>query len=150
MPQRGPSSRRVLRPGGRAAISFWGPRERNPWLGLMFDAVSAQLGCPVPPSNLPGPFSLEDADRFATVLTHAGLCDVAMSEVPVPLTVPSFEDWWIVRGALAGPLTKILASLPEDTTHAICERAREAAQPYGTPQGLEFPGVALLAGGRRA
>jgi ubiquinone/menaquinone biosynthesis C-methylase UbiE len=24
--------RRVLRPGGRAALAVWGPRERNPWL----------------------------------------------------------------------------------------------------------------------
>src|SRR5205823_2349511 len=36
--------RRVLRPGGRAAITVWGPRERNPWLGIVFDSVSAQLG----------------------------------------------------------------------------------------------------------
>src|ERR687895_799609 len=33
--------RRVLRPGGRTAIAVWGPRERNPWLGVMFDAVGA-------------------------------------------------------------------------------------------------------------
>ena len=34
---------RVLRPGGGAALAVWGPRERNPWLGLVFDAVSAEL-----------------------------------------------------------------------------------------------------------
>src|SRR5436190_18456254 len=47
--------RRVLRPGGRAAISVWGPRERNPWLGVVLDAVSDQLGFPIPPPGLPGP-----------------------------------------------------------------------------------------------
>lgn len=41
--------RRVLRPGGRVAVSVWGPRARNPWLGAMLDAVSAQVGAPVPP-----------------------------------------------------------------------------------------------------
>ena len=35
---------RVLRPRGRVALAVWGPRERNPWLGLVFDAVSAQTG----------------------------------------------------------------------------------------------------------
>src|SRR4249919_1726966 len=34
--------RRVLRPGGRAAIAVWGPRERNPWLGIVMTAVSEQ------------------------------------------------------------------------------------------------------------
>ena len=141
--------RRVLCPGGRAAVSVWGPRERNPWLGVMFDAVSAQLGCPVPPTNVPGPFSLEDADRFAGVLTEAQLSDVAISEVPVPLHAESFDDWWAVRSALAGPLTKILASMPDDVVDAIRDRAHEAARAYETPRGLEFPGVALLASGRR-
>src|SRR5215210_3550 len=51
---------RVLRPGGRFALAAWGPRERNPWLGLLLDAVSAQLGAPLPPPGIPGPFSLED------------------------------------------------------------------------------------------
>src|SRR5687767_9929790 len=54
--------RRVLRTGGRFALAVWGPRERNPWLGLVFEAVAAQLGRPVPPPGVPGPFSLGDAD----------------------------------------------------------------------------------------
>jgi ubiquinone/menaquinone biosynthesis C-methylase UbiE len=37
--------RRVLRPDGRVAIAVWGPRERNPWLGLVLEAVSAQSAC---------------------------------------------------------------------------------------------------------
>ena len=46
--------RRVLRPGGRVALAVWGPRDRNPWLGVVFDAVSAQIGAPVPPPGVPG------------------------------------------------------------------------------------------------
>src|SRR5207248_2525770 len=48
--------RRVLRPAGRVALAVWGPRNGNPWLGLVFDAVSAQIGSPVPPPGVPGPF----------------------------------------------------------------------------------------------
>src|SRR3954447_13143132 len=32
---------RVLAPGGRFAVAVWGARERNPWLGVLFDAVTA-------------------------------------------------------------------------------------------------------------
>src|SRR6185295_2765066 len=49
---------RVLRPGGRAAIAVWGPRDRNPWLGVLADAVQQHTGVPVPPPGTPGPFSL--------------------------------------------------------------------------------------------
>ena len=141
---------RVLRPAGRVALAVWGPRERNPWLSVMFDAVSAQLGCPVPPTGIPGPFSLQNADELAALLADALLQDVVVSELPVPLRAPSFDEWWTARVALAGPLTQILAALPEDTVQAIRDRARDAVRPYESTQGLEFPGLALLAGGRRA
>jgi SAM-dependent methyltransferase len=137
--------RRVLRPGGRLALAVWGPRERNPWLSVMFDAVSAQLGCPVPPDGIPGPFSLQDADQLAALLAHAGLSDVKVSEAPVPLHARSFEEWWTARCALAGPLTKILAAVPDEARAAIETRAREATEPYATADGFEFPGVALIA-----
>jgi enediyne biosynthesis protein CalE5 len=142
--------RRVLRPNGRVALAVWGRRERNPWLSVMFDAVSAQLGCPVPPTGIPGPFSLEDASELTALLVEAGLSDVEVSEVSVPLRASSFEEWWTARCALAGPLTKILASVPEETARAIRDRAREAARPYESGDGLEFPGVALIASARRA
>src|SRR6476646_576078 len=140
--------RRVLRPGGRFAVAVWGPRERNPWLGVVFDAVSAQLGRPVPPPGIPGPFSLGDADRLAGLLAAAELADVVVSELSVPLRAGSFDEWWTRTSALAGPLAQMLASLPEDAAHALRARVREATDPYETPAGLEFPGVTLLAAGR--
>jgi SAM-dependent methyltransferase len=137
--------RRVLRPGGRLALAVWGPRERNPWLGTVLDSVSAQIGAPVPPPGIPGPFALEDAAKLAALLDEAGLRDVTVSEVPVPLEVDSFDEWWRRTTALAGPLAKMLELLPDDATRELEARAREAAKPYETPDGLEFPGVTLVA-----
>jgi len=103
--------RRVLRPGGRVALAVWGPRERNPWLGVVFDAVSAELGHPVPPPGVPGPFSLEDSGELAALLSDAGLADVVVGELPVPLRAGSFEEWWTRTCALAGPLATMLVSV---------------------------------------
>jgi ubiquinone/menaquinone biosynthesis C-methylase UbiE len=141
---------RVLRPGGRAVIAVWGPRERNPWLGVVLDSVSAQLGKPVPPPGVPGPFSLDDADELARLLDDAELTNVAVEEVPVPMRVASFEEWCARTSALAGPLAAILSSLSEEAALALHARARAAARPYETSEGgLEFPGVTLLATARR-
>jgi SAM-dependent methyltransferase len=76
---------RVLRPGGRAAIAVWAARERNPWLGLVLDAVTEQTGTPVPPPGVPGPFSLADPDGLVRLLSDAGLADITLDEIPVPL-----------------------------------------------------------------
>jgi SAM-dependent methyltransferase len=140
--------RRVLRPGGRVALAVWGPRQRNPWLAVVFDAVSAQVGAPVPPPGIPGPFSLDDPDKLAGLLSDAGLLDVVVSEHPMPLRADSFEEWWTRTSSLAGPLAAMLAGLPDDATRALRVRLQEAVGAYVTPTGLEFPGVALLATGR--
>jgi SAM-dependent methyltransferase len=142
--------RRVLRPGGRVALAVWGPRVRNPWLGVLFDAVSAQLGAPVPPPGVPGPFSLDDPDRLGRLLADAELADVVVTEVPAPLRDASFDAWWTRTSSLAGPLAKRLAILPENARRQLRARLTEAVRPYQTPTGLDFPGVSLLAAGRRA
>ena len=85
---------RVLKPDGRAAIAVWGPRERNPWLALVFEAVSAEAGHPVPPPGVPGPFALDDAGRVAALLSGAALDGVSVEELPTPLRAGSFEEWW--------------------------------------------------------
>jgi SAM-dependent methyltransferase len=140
--------RRVLRPGGRAAVAVWGPRERNPWLALVFDAVSAQIGAPVPPPGVPGPFSLDDADRLAGVMAGGGLEDVAVTELPVPLRAASFDEWWARTTAIAGPLANRLAALPEPARQALRARLQDDTRPYATADGLEIPGVTLVASGR--
>jgi SAM-dependent methyltransferase len=139
--------RRVLRPGGRVAVAVWGPRERNPWLGLVFDAVGAQLGRRVPPPGVPGPFSL--AHGLGPLLEDAGFDDVSVGELAVPLRARSFEEWWARTSALAGPLATILASLPDAAAQALRSRLREDTRAYATADGLELPGVSLIAAARR-
>lgn len=140
---------RILRPGGRATVAVWGARARNPWLGALFDAVTARTGMPVPPPGLPGPFSLDDAGTVAALLRDARLTDVAVTEVASPLRVPSFEEWWVLVPALAGPIASVLASLPVDVRDAIRTSAEAALAPHATSSGYDIPGLSLVGTGRR-
>jgi SAM-dependent methyltransferase len=141
---------RVLRPGGRAAVAVWGPRERNPWLGLVFDAVSAETREPVPPSGVPGPFSLGDSARVVALLADAGFSDVRLRELATPLCAGSFDEWWQRTSALAGPLAKILADLPAASTQAVRARLQGTVRPYMTDDGaIKIPGLTLVVAGVR-
>jgi SAM-dependent methyltransferase len=140
---------RVLRPGGRVAVAVWGPRDRNPWLGVIFDAVAAELGRPVPPPGIPGPFALGDADQLHGLLAGAGLIDVHVRELDVPLRSGTFGEWWGRTCALAGPLATIVGSLPDARKAALGDRLQEATRRYRTPDGLAFPGLSLIAAARR-
>ena len=142
--------RRVLRPGGRVVVSVWGPRDRNPWLGAMLDAVGAQLGVTFPPPGMPGPFALDGRDKLLAVLSGAGFEDVSVDEVETPWIGGSFDQWWLVTTALAGPLSKLLEAQSPEAIDAIRSHAREALAPYETPDGLEVPGVSLVGAARRA
>lgn len=140
---------RVLRPGGRVALAVWGPRNRNPWLGVVLDCVSAQIGKPLPPPGMPGPFALDDAGRLVDALERGGLTDIAVTEFDSPLHMSSFEEWWRRTSALAGPIANLLTAMPAPTMQALQMRLREAVQPYESSTGLQFPGVTLLASARR-
>lgn len=141
--------RRVLKPDGRAVVSVWGPRERNPWLGAMLDAVGAQLGGTFPPPGLPGPFALDGRDKLLAVLWDAEFEDVEITEVETPWRGASFDQWWLVTSALAGPLAKLLEAQPPEAVDAIRVHAREALSSYETADGLEIPGVTLVGTARR-
>lgn len=140
---------RVLRPGGRLAVAVWGPRTRNPWLGVLLDAVQDQTGSPVPPPGTPGPFSLAGDGTLARVLASAGLEEIHVREVPLPTNDPSFEAYWRLRTELAGPLKTLLAALPDHQRDAVKETVRHRLSPYRTPIGLTVPGITYVASARR-
>ncbi len=133
----------IRRVGGRFVVAVWGAPERNPWLSTIFRIVSRETGIQVPPPGMPSPFSLADPDRLRAVLGDG----VTIEEVSVPYRAGSFDEWFSRSSALAGPLAKRLASLPAPVLERIRAKVREAASDYVTADGIEFPGLALVAAG---
>lgn len=141
--------RRVLRPNGRLAAAVWGPKADNPWLAIVMDAVSAQVGHEVPPPGMPGPFALADEMRFCQLASDAGFRDIHIDHLAVRFHAPSFEEWWAHTSALAGPIASIVANLPEVAKAELLDRLRAASVPYETNDGLDIPGLSLVLTARR-
>ena len=141
--------RRVLRPGGRVAVAVWGPRERNPWLGLVLDAVSAQIGrlCRRPASRVRSRST--DADELGALLSEARAVRRGRQELPVPLRAASFDEWWSEHVCARRPARQDARVAARGGHEALRARAREAVADYETANGLELPGVTLLASGSR-
>jgi SAM-dependent methyltransferase len=139
---------RVLVPGGRAVFAVWGPRDRNPWLGTLLDAITETLGIPVPPPGMPGPFSLADFGKLEELLGAAGFDGIAVRELATPMNASSFDEWWSVVPALAGPVGPLLAGQPADVGAAIRVRAEAALDQFRTEAGaFELPGLSLVGSG---
>jgi SAM-dependent methyltransferase len=140
---------RVLRPGGRYAAMTWGPREENPWLGLVLDAVSEQFGVPFPPPNVRGPFSLDDAALLMSVLQDGGLAGVQVETIATPMRAASLKAWWERVPRLAGPLAIALAGMEPDVREAIAQRALSAGANASRSEGdqIVFAGSVLIGSG---
>ena len=81
-------------------------------------------------------FAPEDNALDAT-LPHPAQVEVYYEDVTV-------GHWRTVKFSGALPASQVKA------LRARVERLQEAVRPYRTPAGLEFPGVSLVAAGRRA
>ena len=139
---------RVTKPGGRAAVAVWAERDRNPWLGLVLDVLSEQLGQPVPPPGIPTPLSLGDATHLERLFTDTKFADVRLERFRYPFSTPSFDGWWRMTTSLAGPLASIIASLDAETTEKLrTTRARSRRSLRGRRRQPRDPRSAAPGGG---
>ncbi len=138
-------TRRVLRPGGRVALSVWGAPERNPWasIGGMILIERGHMRPPKP--EAPGVFSMASEERTRALLDGAGFGSVRTEEVPVRFTFRNLDDYerWVID--VAGPFAMLVRGLPEGEREVLKERLEEAFEPFATDRGYELPGVALCA-----
>lgn len=140
---------RVLRPGGRLALTVWDLPDANPALGL-FGPVAASLGLAA--SAPPGP----DAQRFSDDVALRDLLAPGFRDVRVERvgwTVAVEPGPWFEAVAAATPRTgAVLAAASGEQRAAMRGRYVEVAlSRFGTAGGrVELPASAVLGSGTRA
>jgi SAM-dependent methyltransferase len=142
---------RVLRPGGRLALSCW-ERQRMRATAVFSEAV-AESGVPVP-EGVPERMFLRDvedlSEGFRALLAGAGAAGVQVVEEAWLYRVDP-DRWW--RDVVAGtPITGAVVSRLDPDQAAVVKKVydrlvAELAVPGGQ---AEFPAVALIASGTRA
>jgi len=141
--------RAFLKPGGRMAISSWGPPDRVPMLGLPMRTVMQRLQVPPPPPGTPGPLSRPTPEALVGLLEGGGFSDVAVEETDVIFEWQSPEEFTTFIKEIAPPIIAMLEPHPkevrDDTWTAITEAVREAAADSGK---VRLSNQALLAAGQ--
>jgi len=141
-------TRRVLRPGGRLALSVWGTAERNPWAAIG-GMILIQRGHMQPPEpGAPGVFAMAAEERTRQLLESAGFSSVRTEEVPVRFALRDVDDYeqWVID--VAGPFGMVVRGLPEEEREVLKALLIEAFAPFAVDGGYELPGVALCASAR--
>lgn len=138
--------RRVLRPGGRAALAVWDTRERNPWATIPRRAM-VELGHAEPPDpSIPNQFSLAGDGVLAELLHGAGFLDVKLAPVAMQRGFASVDEYLAETAEMSPSLGVELAELSAAERQAIRERVAEEARPFTDDDGsLVLPGSSLVA-----
>jgi SAM-dependent methyltransferase len=137
-------TRRVLRDGGRVALSVWGAPERNPWASIPGQVVIEHTGAPPPDPTAPGIFAMADEGRTRELLTQGELEARRVEELTVRWAFESFDDFWRFVVELAGGLAMMIRALPGDEQAAVREKLQAAVASYrGGDGGYEFDGMCL-------
>jgi SAM-dependent methyltransferase len=150
-PERGAAQfARVLRPGGRVALTTWDAPSRSRMPGVFVDAF--QRAGATPPAEVPeGPplFRFADEAEFTRLLEDAGLTDVEVGQVSFTITVPDPQALW--DGALGGAVRMrgLILGQSDEMQARIRAAFDEVAAVYDTGSGLEVPVSVRLASGRK-
>jgi SAM-dependent methyltransferase len=131
---------RVLRPGGRLALSTWDRPERSRLLGLFLDAV-AETGVSGPADLPAGPdlFRFADEPELERLLRDGGLEDPTVTTISFLHRVASADELWegFLRGSLRA--AALVVHQPEETRARIREAFDLLVREYERNDTLELP-----------
>jgi ubiquinone/menaquinone biosynthesis C-methylase UbiE len=136
--------RRVLRAGGRAAVSVLTAPERS-YNGRINVIVARHVPDLAPATART--FALGDAARLRLLFTEAGFQDIETGTEKHRFVLPSFDAYYGPFERGGGSTGQALASLPEATRHDVREEVRRALGGGGGPVEIEVE--IRIAGGRR-
>ena len=138
-------TRRVLRPGGRLALSVWGAPERNPWASIGGRFLVERGHVPPPEPGTPGIFAMASEERTQALLEDAGFATVRTAEVPVRWAFSDLGAYerWVVE--VAGAFALVVRALPDTEREALRLQLEDGFRPFAADGGYELPGAALCA-----
>jgi ubiquinone/menaquinone biosynthesis C-methylase UbiE len=140
---------RVLKPGGRFAITAWDEPANNPFFTTMFETLGRFIQRPPPDPNAPGPFRLARPGELENVLRKAGFTNIAIERREVAFAFDSLAMHWESVNDMAAPVAAAVATLSGSEVARLKQALADALKPYTSNRGVRLPNTALCASGSR-
>jgi ubiquinone/menaquinone biosynthesis C-methylase UbiE len=129
--------RRVLREGGRLALSVWRDIRHFPYIlaitGALADHVSAEAS-----QRMSAPCSFGSADALRALMQQAGYRDVRLRIDVLTMRVSSLETF-LPAQFVASPIAADIGALDEDARVAFFDDIKRRLLPYMDDAGLAVP-----------
>lgn len=121
---------RVTAHGGLVAACVWDYSEKMDLIRYYWDAA-AQLGLLAPGQDQGERFAICRPDALAAAFAGAGLQQVELSAIELPMRFADFDDYWQPFLGGQGPAPAHAMSLPEAERHRLREHIRERMPAQG-------------------
>ena len=136
-------TRRVLRLGGRLAFSVWAARERNPALSLVGGVLASQGHIPPPDPEGPSAFAMANPGHIRELVVGTGFAEPEIEEVSFRWPFADKDAYWRYVTETAASASPVLRALPPEVQNKVREQVHEAARPFQSGEGYNFPAVCL-------
>lgn len=142
--------RAALKPGGRIAFVCWQAFDRNPWVGVPFQAAQPHLPTLEPPGpEDPGQFAFARPERVERILGAAGLTDIRLDAHEATLNVGEGDlDTCVALILRLGPVSRLLREAGEDAVPPVAAAVRQAVARYHTGNTLEMNSASWIVSAR--
>ena len=114
---------RVLKPGGKIAVSVWAGPEKNFWFTAATSVINDNVEMPHPPPGAPGMFRCAAPGLIAELFKQAGLKSISESQVSGKLQAGTAETYWHFASEAVGPvvaaLSNVDAGMKEKIVHEV-------------------------------
>jgi len=141
---------RVLRPGGRLALTAWADPSEHRLAGVFLDAMAQARARP--PSDLPqGPdfFRFSDAEEFAAALRQQGLASPAVTAITFVHRFASADELWNGMLSATVRMSAPILRQPEGVRQRIRSAFDRLTVDYRRGEVLELPIAVKLATARK-
>ena len=141
---------RVLRPGGRLAVSMWDQPARSRLVGVIWEAIT-EVGAPTPAGIPRGPatFKYSDDRELEGLLRSAGLDDINVRRIEFIHRVASLDRLWEAWTEGSVRTASAVRDQPPDIQRQIRAAFDRLAGDYADDQGLAVPVSFLIASGSK-
>jgi hypothetical protein len=138
--------RRVLRADARFAATTWAEPARNPFQGLLMDAVAERGRMPPATPDMVRAFSMGDGEELRGVLERAGFEGVVVERVAGERTYGSLDEAMGVHDE--GPARQLTAAMSPDERAEVMADLSRAYTRYRRADGvLAFPMETIVVAG---
>ncbi len=138
---------RVLRPGGRLALSVWAAPDRVPLVTIMLEALVRYL--PEERQAIGRAFSLSDPRHLASLIEDAGFAEVSVTRETRELAFESFQDYWGPVEDGGSRASAPYRELPPGAQESVRAEVRRRLGGFAVGERFVMEVDMLLASGRR-